>query len=103
MATRKRTVKTSGNGTSNGNGGGHSTGSSNGHGLAFDPVLVLTHARDVAASAESIARGADDVSVSAVEQIRIMDDAVSGLGVVAASLKQTAGQAESVSTATEEL
>ena len=54
-------------------------------------------AEQVATAANAIARMTDEVSDGAEAQIRSLDGALSGLNEMAASLTETAGQAESVS------
>jgi len=70
---------------------------------ALNIGLVRDRALRVTDSANGIARIAEAVSDGADVQIRALDEAVSGVNQMAASLKETASQAESVGTSTEQL
>lgn len=60
-------------------------------------------ASEIAVVAQTIAQIADEVSAGAESQIRSLDGALGGVNLLAASLKETATQADSVSGSTEEL
>src|SRR5262249_59677067 len=81
-----------------------SVNGANGHrALAFDPAVIRSRAEQVTESASDIARIADEVSAGADSQIRSLDDALSNVNQMAASLRETAGQAESVTRSSETL
>src|SRR4030095_13680577 len=69
----------------------------------FDSAIVLTSARQVAAAAGTISRGSDEVFEGSEAQVRTLDRATGVLNEMAASLKETAQQATSVTTSAEEL
>jgi len=62
----------------------------------FDSAVILTSARQVASAAGTISRVSDEVFEGAEAQVRTLDRATSGLNEMAASLKETAHQATSV-------
>ena len=62
--------------------------------LPLDRHLVQERAGQVTISAKGIARIADAVLEGAEGQIRSLEEAVTGVTQMAASLKQTAAQAE---------
>ena len=76
-------------------------GRPNGRPAGFDPRRVTAQTEQVTTAANAIARLTDDVSDGAEAQIRSLDGALSGLNQMAASLKETAGQAESLSASAE--
>ena len=65
--------------------------------------LVATRRARSPARRRAIARITDEVSEGADAQVRSLDGALSGLNEMTASLKETAGQAESVAASAEEL
>src|SRR5215467_1044578 len=65
--------------------------------------LVRDRALRVSDSANGIARIAEAVFDGAEVQIRALDEAVAGVNQMALSLKETAAQADSVGTSTEQL
>jgi len=78
----------------------------NGHGTVhagLDPRLVAGQAAQLTASANGIARIADEVRDNAEAQVKSLDGALAGLESMAATLGETATQAESIATASEEL
>jgi methyl-accepting chemotaxis protein len=79
---------------------------SNGNGKAsggVDTHRMRERADQVTHSASGIARIADAVFEGAETQIRSLDEAVAGINQIAASLRETAQQTESVSESAEEL
>ena len=75
----------------------------NGAGGGIDTQMVLSQAEQVAATAGTIARLNEEVSEGADAQLRSLDRALASVNEMAASLTQTAGQAESVSVSAEQL
>ena len=71
--------------------------------LHVDLHLMEEGARRITHSAGGIARIADAVFEGAAAQIRSLDEVVSGVNQMATSLRETASQAESAATSTEQL
>jgi methyl-accepting chemotaxis protein len=69
----------------------------------FDSAVILSSARQVAAAATTISRVSDDVFEGAEAQAGTLDRATGVLNEMAASLKETASQATSVTVSAEEL
>src|SRR5687767_16040585 len=69
----------------------------------FDTRFVVAQAEQVTAAAGLISRITEEVAAGSESQIRSLDSAVAGVTEVAASLKQTAGQADSVAVSAEQL
>ena len=69
-------------------------GRANGSRRGFDPSLVAAQTDQLTAAAHAIARITDEVSEGADTQVRSLDATLSGLNEMAASLKETAGQAD---------
>ena len=86
MATQKRTI----------NGSGYKP-------AGFDPRLVLGPADQVTATASSLARIADEVWSGSEEQVKALDTALDELGGIAATLAETATQAEAIASSTEQI
>src|SRR5690348_15483624 len=79
-------------------------GATIGHGtLGVDVHRVRERADKVTASASGIARIADAVWEGAEAQVRALDSAVAGMTAMTTSLRDTATQAESVSSSVESL
>ena len=79
-------------------------GSANGGGpLLLDPHLIRSRAEEVTGTASGIARIAGEVSAGAEEQRQSLDDALTGMNEMAASLGETATQAAAVSSSAEQI
>ncbi len=78
-------------------------GRDNGTSHAFNPRLVLEQADLLTTSAGAIVRISDDVASGAEIQLRALDDAVSAVNEMSASLKETNAQADSIAASAEEL
>ena len=70
---------------------------------SLDSNVIRQQAALVTASAEVIARTTEEVAEGAAVQISAVDGVLSGLNEMSASLRETAGQAESVAASAEEL
>ena len=84
------------NGQANGRGNGHRA-------RAFDTQAAFDRALRVTEAAGEIVRLSDQVAHGATSQVRSLDDALTGLNQMSASLGETAGQAETIATATDQL
>lgn len=73
------------------------------HSLALDTASVRNEAGLISHAAAALARMTEEVSDGADTQIRSLDEALSGVNEMAASLRETAAQAESVALSSEEL
>lgn len=76
---------------------------SNGASGGINSQVVLDQAELLAGSASIVARVSEEVSEGAGTQLAAIESALTGLNEMSASLKETAGQAESVAVSAEEL
>jgi len=82
---------------------GQLNGRGNGHRAAIDTRAALDQALRVTEAAGVIARLSDEFAQGATSQVRSLDDALTGLNEMAASLGETASQATTIAGSTDQL